>query len=329
LAQSAGLPSRGGIKLSTIDLVWIVVGALIPILLAILHYVQVPGPDAQLLVTASLILGAFSLHTTRLRAIERSIESLQGDSNRRTNASNELATAALTGDEMKECRRLLAAYRAVVDFDNPLMTALAKTQMSGLGEFLEKFDKGLPFFPENELITIEKHYLSFMKRMGRRGKYDATTFVQFWHDQDEEILHDFFHNNEVAANDGVAIRRVFLISPSDEGTEMTEKILRRHARISTDSYQSGGSISTRVLRAEGFSHDQDDFGIYMLDNVPMAIAIAKFNRNTGRLRGNEVSFDDDFMRKRRQLFESRWANAVEIHSYLITRDRTLSEHGEA
>jgi len=305
-----------GIKLSSVDFAWIIVGALIPIFLALFNYLHNPTTDAQLLVTASLILGAFSLHTTRLRAIERSLEGLQHESARHISAVNEIATTALAGDDMTECRRLLAVYRRILAFSNPLMTALARSQMMGLAEFFEKFDKGLPFFPENELITIEKHYLSFMKRMGRRGKYDATTFVQFWYDQDEEILRDFFYNNEVAANDGVAIRRVFLIADLDKGNPRTATVLRQHAGISKRPYQNGGSIATRVLIADGFSRDQDDFGIYMLDGRPMAIAIAKFDRESGRLRGNEVGFEEDFMRKRSQLFESRWQHGVDIHEYL-------------
>jgi len=319
MPQANSLPSDGGIKLATIDFVWIIVGALVPILLAIFNYTRKPGPDAQLLVTAALILGAFSLHTTRLRAIERSLESLQNTSSKHTSAAGEVASAALTGDDMKECRRLLATYKAILTFNNPLMTALARSQMSGLSEFLEKFDRALPFFPENELITIEKHYLSFMKRMGRHGKYDATTFIQFWHDQDEEILRDFFYSNEVAANDGVVIRRVFLVSSGDEREAKSFDILARHATISKNSYQNRGSINTRVLVSDSFSRDQDDFGIYMLDDTPMAIAIAKFDRGSGRLRGNEVAFDYDFMRKRQQLFESSWKDAVEIHQYLDSK----------
>src|ERR1700740_771446 len=150
-----------GIKLSTVDLVWIVVGALVPVVLALLNYVHNPSTDAGLLVTAALIVGAFSLLITRLRAIERAVEGVQHGFGQHAGAASEVAAAALTGEDMRECRKLLATYKEILAFGNPLMTALARSQLSGLADFLGKFEKALPFFPENELITIEKHYLSF------------------------------------------------------------------------------------------------------------------------------------------------------------------------
>ena len=314
---------KGGVKLAKVDLLWIVIGALVPIALAILNYSHTPSSSSQLLVTAALILGSFSLITTRMRAIERSLDGFQKESLHQDSAATEVLAAALSGGDMKSCRRLFSVFNAVLGCSNPLMKALAMSQMNGLAEFLEKFDKGLPFFPENEIITIDKHYTSFMRRMGKNGGYTATTFVQFWHEQDEEILGDFFHNNEMAANDGVSIRRIFLIIASEEGDPVGIGVLRRHLAISGGKYQNGGSIETKVLVAETFNRDQDDFGIYILHGHPMAIAIAKFERTTNRLRGNEVSFDEDFMMKKLNLFEARWLKACAVEVYLAGLSASL------
>jgi hypothetical protein len=305
--------------------------AFVPAILPFLHwerpkwYEVVGGVIALLALWISFVLATFFQQIE----IESEIRSSREDARRHDMATTEVIAAALGTEDMKMCRRLFSIVNTISGCKNPLMDALARSQLSGLAEFLEKFDKGLPFFPENELINIDKHYTSFMERMGRRGKYFAATCVQFWHEQDEEILRDFFHNNEVAANDGVKIQRVFLVTKSEEQDPRTLIVLRHHYSITGRGYRNAGYIETKVFVVDVFNRDHDDFGIYVLDDQLMAIAIAKFDGKTGRLRGNEVSFNEGYMRKKLQLFEDRWRKGMEVKDYLdaaLVRAKALEGH---
>lgn len=301
---------------------WIIAVGLVPIIIASVNYIIHPNKLSELFVATAFIFGAFSFLLSKIETLRHVLENVSKKVEETDSKIFELVGPRLLHPEMRSCMKLSRAFSEILDYENPnpLMIELADCQIAGLTRFLSGFNGSLYFFPEYELISIQKHFSIFMDKIRKGGSYIASTFVQFWYDEDDEIVNNFFSSNCVAARKGIKIRRVFIVSNKDKEHSRTFDILKKHDAISI-TFGNKGQIETKVLETDILNnplidYNNDDFGIYFMDGKPMAIAIAKFYTHSSKLKGNEVSFNPSFMEDKIEVFEERFKRAVDIKEYL-------------
>jgi hypothetical protein len=297
---------------------WPVYVLLIPVLAALALYWNHAGEENAeiILLFASIVVG-MEIVLIAVKHLKAKVESSIAHSQSSEEAGSRLLQATLTSPDFGGIRDLLDMMFAIQSSENPLMKRLAIDQISDLAAFLENFKKkkALPFVRGSELITIERHYTSFMHAMGHGGEYVAITLPNFWIEGEDDILHAFFYSQAESASSGIRIRRVFLVTEADAKNPRVCSLLRKHSQISR-KYPNGGSITTMVLITGSIDPKEDDFGIYLLNDKPAAIAIARFSTHPLQLQGNDVWFESAIMERKFNLFEDRFANAVPVDKYL-------------
>lgn len=298
---------------------WPVYVLLIPVIAALAFYWNHAGEENAeiILLFASIVVG-MEIVLIAIKHLKSTVESSVAHSQLSEEGGSRLLQATLSSPDFSGIRDLLNVMFAIQTAQNPLMRRLAIDQVSDLSAFLENYTKrkALPFTRGSELITIERHYTSFMHAIGNGGEYVATTLPNFWIEDDGDILQAFFYSQSESASSGIRIRRVFLVTETEMNNHRVISLLRKHAQISRQ-YPNGGSITTKVLVMSSIDPNEDDFGIYMLNNKPAAIAIARFAHDPLRLQGNDVCFELAIMERKLNLFEDRYENAVSVDQYLL------------
>lgn len=295
---------------------WPVIVLLVPIITALVVYANNPNHVyAQLILSFAMITAGVDIVLIAIKRLQAKVEESTARFQTAEDTSVRMLQNALSTPDYAGFRNLLHVMNEIQRSKNPLMKRLANDQVTDLAAFLEKFDTVLPFIRGSELITIEKHYTSFMHTIGLGGEYVATTLPSFWIEEDADILQTFFYSQEESASNGVRIRRVFLLREDDERNPRVRALLVKHARISR-KYKSGGSIETRVLQVSHIDPNEDDFGVYLMERKPAAIAMGRFEPSTLRLRGNEVCFDAALLERKYNMFRDRFETGMSIHDYL-------------
>jgi len=347
------------------------------------------GEDSNVGLTFGLMFASFAAIFAKIDEVLDFIRQAE----RKDRFSTELIASEITNPHWDRCRELFIAFNRIVESNNPLLIQLARNQIEALARFLSRTDDELRFFDEESPFTIKTHYTSFIKAIGKLGKYQATTIINFWLKEDK-IIREFFHENKIAVSHGVVIERLFLITPEDKkkasfklteqsyeklkkdglievlisqlkslenqkytdendfveaieeaiGSEQTIKyklallksakkqkfleILEKHHRLSQECPTGCRNITTKVMEVETIDYEYDDYGIYYMEDVPMAVAIGQFEKETLELKGNKVTFNQEELKRRKDHFRSKFdrKDAVLIEDYLnLVKNRNAQQ----
>jgi len=232
---------------------------------------------------------------------------------------------------VESANKLVTVARNIESGKNILFSSLASLRMRQLERELGKMQRGL-YEIAGDHEEIARGLTQFLSLLGQGDQYLTVTIPSFWHPQNLGINGRFLTMNRLAAQRGVALKRIFLLTEEDEQNDKhLKEILSSHHRVMSEL--NGMGVSTEKLgkgfytgvkkmepeEREGHLNDSHHFGLWRRDEDEVMI-VPIYREKDGNIVSTRFWSSPDRASDLKSLLAQWLQDSVPLLEYTSTSD---------